>query len=509
MHRGFHAGLLRGASLLVPAKQRGEWRREWHAELWHVRQACTPVTGAGCGGERAVTAFCLGAFQDAFCLRRHGWRTGIQFASWQGSAAYSVFLFTLALIASCTLAYLLPGVRAELNLPHPAARPDLVLIQNAGYSDNASATIAPAQYRAWKSGKQQYFDDFAFYQITKDSVKPESAPAGPHGTTRWVVARASTNLFALLGPPLLLTALDDDADSGRPRVILSYAMWKREFGADPHVAGTMVRMGQRTARVTGVAPDTSWGLPGKIGAWLLEPDSAFALGPHGYVVAHLTWAGKAEMWAQCVHITAYAPHETEDDLLGVALDERTPGPGAIYMFALFLALLALPAITSVSLGEYSVCKQRTSWSRKLCSWSFLCAKIALLLPLVYFVSLDLAYGRTALESETAVLIQLATCFSLCLFGFRWVLQDQRQRCPVCLRRVEHPAQVGQASRMFLSWNGTELMCMGGHTLLHVPGMPTSWFGTQRWLYLDNSWEFLFAGSGPGIKEGILPGLSPW
>jgi len=25
-------------------------------------------------------------------------------------------------------------------------------------------------------------------------------------------------------------------------------------------------------------------------------------------------------------------------------------------------------------------------------------------------------------------------------------------------------------------------------LLHIPEMPTSWFRTQRWLYLDPSWK---------------------
>lgn len=91
-------------------------------------------------------------------------------------------------------------------------------------------------------------------------------------------------------------------------------------------------------------------------------------------------------------------------------------------------------------------------------------------------------------------IQLISCFAMCLFGLSWVLKDQRQRCPVCMQRVTHPAQVGQASRTFLDWNGTEMMCVGGHTLLHVPSLPASWFGTQRWLYLDTSWGFLFVGS---------------
>jgi hypothetical protein len=108
--------------------------------------------------------------------------------------------------------------------------------------------------------------------------------------------------------------------------------------------------------------------------------------------------------------------------------------------------------------------------------------------------MDLAYGCTAFGRERAVYIQLVSTFAMCLFGFRWVLKAQRQRCPVCVCRVAHPAQVGQASRTFLDWNGTEMMCMGGHTLLHVPSLPTSWFGAQRWLYLDTSWNFLFAGS---------------
>ena len=33
-------GMLRTASFVVPAGQRSEWRREWHAELWHVRHSC-------------------------------------------------------------------------------------------------------------------------------------------------------------------------------------------------------------------------------------------------------------------------------------------------------------------------------------------------------------------------------------------------------------------------------------------------------------------------------------
>jgi hypothetical protein len=140
---------------------------------------------------------------------------------------------------------------------------------------------------------------------------------------------------------------------------------------------------------------------------------------------------------------------------------------------------------------------RTSLGRRLYRWSFFSAKIALLLPIVYFSTLDLAYFRTAQSSQVSSSIQMISAFVLFLIGLRWALSDHRQRCPVCLRRVEHPVEVGLASRTFLAWNGTEMMCMGGHTLLHIPSLPTSWFDAQRWLYLDSSWEFLFVGSGVG------------
>jgi hypothetical protein len=488
----FDQGLLRAASLLVPRHQRAEWCQEWLSELWHVRRTCAPTDGVSWPAEQEVMSFCLGAFQDAFCLRRQGMPMRLPRPAKQGSAAQCIFALCVVMLACYATALFLPGVRAERTLMVGQVNPGLVMIQNAGYSDDLSPTIRPRQYRTWKARKQQYFDGFAFYRVEPNSVSQESSSTAPSAAT-WGVAHASANLFLLMGLPLRFTDPDRIANDGLPSVILSEQLWTREFGANPHLAGSIVRVGTRLARIAGVAPNGFWRLPGKVDAWLLEAEPDSAAGA-GYVVAHLTPAGEAEMWTQCVHITAYGPDDSEDDLLGVSIEDYRPGPWSIYLFALLLALLALPAITSVSLGESSVCPQSTSWTRRLNRWSFLCTKIALLLPIVYFASLDMAYAFTTPYSNSSAYIQLISTFGLCLFGLRWVLRDQRQRCPVCLRVVEHPAQVGQASRTFLAWNGTELMCMDGHTLLHVPGMPTSWFGAQRWLYLDTSWDFLFAGS---------------
>ena len=155
----------------------------------------------------------------------------------------------------------------------------------------------------------------------------------------------------------------------------------------------------------------------------------------------------------------------------------------------------MPAVTSVTLGESNYSSHRPSRKRAVLRWAFLLAKFVLVAAIAYFASLDLAWWNSSNYSPLAEFAQLVWAFTICLFGFRWALSDQRQRCPVCLRRVTHPAQVGLASRTFLGWNGTEMICMGGHTLLHVPSLPTSWFSGQRWMYLDTSWEFLFADSG--------------
>jgi hypothetical protein len=299
-------------------------------------------------------------------------------------------------------------------------------------------------------------------------------------------------LFTLLGLPVRFADSAVPPTGDLPGVVLSETIWKKHFGANPHIAGMVMRLGTRTVRVAGVTPDGTLELPGRVDAWLLEPSPQIDAGGSGFVIAHLTDMGKEEMWAPRVHITTNTPDGAEDNLLGISIEELGPTPSELYLFALFLALLALPAITTVSLGESSLNPHKTSWSRRLHRWSFFGAKIALLLPIVYFVAFDLAYGLTALNREHAAYIQLIFTFAMTLFGLRWVLKDQRQRCPVCMRTVKHPAHVGQASRTFLDWNGTEMMCMGGHTLLHVPSLPTSWFSSQRWLYLDTSWNFLFA-----------------
>lgn len=487
-----HFGLLRVASLLVPGRQRAEWWREWRGELWHVRRVCVPEGEASSETNPDVTAFCLGAFQDALCMRRSQRSRSLRIPAVDGTPVQCLLILAAMLGASYALALLLPGVRAERSVSSRVkANPDAVLIQKSSSEGTRKATISASEFHDWAGQRQSCFDGFAFYKVAHETAIKASVPGESQDKVSWNVARGSSNLFTLLGLPIQFA--DVSADGG-PEVILSERAWKKDFSAEPLAGGIFMHLDSETVKVAGVVHDGSLGLPGNVDAWILDDRYPGSDAGSGFVIARLTATGRSLKWAQSFPITALGPKEPEEDLLGVSLEDCQPDLKNLYLFALMLALLALPAITSVSLGEYSLNPRQTSWSHRILRWSFLGAKIALLLPIVYFVSLDLAYSRTTLDPDTGAYIQLISTFALGLFGMRWVLKDQRQRCPVCIRCVTHPAQVGQASRTFLDWNGTEMMCMGGHTLLHVPSLPTSWFSSQRWLYLDASWDFLFAAS---------------
>lgn len=294
--------LLGCASLLAPGSQRAEWRREWRAELWHVRQSCAPEGYSSWRSECAIAVFCLGAFPDALCLSglaRHRDHPPAPTRAF-GSPAYCLLLLAAVLAASCLAALLLPGVRVERELAPVRVNSGLVLIQYADDGNGSPPDIFPWQYRAWKDHRQQYFDGFAFYRVTSEDLRPESALRGVRGQAAMRVGHASANLFALLGLPVRYRKAGSAA-ADMPSLILSESEWKKNFAANPHVAGSIVRVGQRNARIAGVAPDGSWELPGKVDAWLLEPDSEIAHGAAGYVVAHLTPAGAANMVAGLPH----------------------------------------------------------------------------------------------------------------------------------------------------------------------------------------------------------------
>jgi hypothetical protein len=161
------------------------------------------------------------------------------------------------------------------------------------------------------------------------------------------------------------------------------------------------------------------------------------------------------------------------------------GPPPLVVFAVMMATVGviLPAVTHFSLGEYHAKREALSRAGEMRRWLFLAAKIVLVAPIVLFGTLDVF-------SLIALAIQPHAMIIGSVIGFRWVLVDQRRRCPVCLRVLTNPTTIGDSSRTLLEWYGTEFVCSKGHGLLHVPEIRTS-YCEQRWLHLDSSWSGLF------------------
>ena len=466
--------LLRCASWIVPGEERAAWHKEWTAELWHVVSQ-QDVRTAG--------AFVAGALPDAYLLRNDLRQADTSRArTCISSPVICLLLLLVATLASISIAFLLPEVRAAL-LPSPYndAR-TLVVVSRDGSSHNPASSVMLGEFRYWQRAAQNVFTDLAFYQVVSKELH-----TGHGEGVELSIVRASDGLLSVLDTSGFPT-VQPSADAA-PKLILSDTLWRRHFHADAHIVGQVVFLMGEKVTIAGVAAPDAWRLPGKADAWLLENDSYLErLSPSmmGFVVARmqpsLTRDASESRW----HMSVPQTGGNMEGFGCVSVNRYAREPFVLFGFAALLALLALPATTSLPLGEYPYNPRQQSLSLRLRRWLFFTAKLLLIVPLVCFASLDMA--QLFPDAQSA---QLFVTFVGMLASLRWVLRDQRRRCPVCLEFLRHPVHVGQPSRNFLAWNGTELICVVGHGFLHVPELPTSWFATQRWLYLDASWHSLF------------------
>jgi hypothetical protein len=162
--------------------------------------------------------------------------------------------------------------------------------------------------------------------------------------------------------------------------------------------------------------------------------------------------------------------------LWLAGPSGAPSPGQFAVGLLWvyaLSLLILLTLNPLALGEYPANRFAPPLTIRLRRWPFLAAKIGLLVPIMWFATIVPA---TLFPPATSLL------FLGWIFSFRWVLADQRKRCPVCLRPLSTPVEVGAPAHLFLDPHGVELVCVRGHGRLHVPAAQTTWCSRQIWHY---------------------------
>ncbi len=232
------AAILMSARWLVPPAQRAEWFAEWDAELRYILRACDP---------RAL-AFCLGAYKDAWWLRRQCPRRLLNSP-----------LQCLALLAIIAAISLMSAGRAAFSSPFRDAR-GLVELPD----------MPADQSEAIRGSAGPLFAGLAFYQRVSEPVR------GQHGMALYSIVRGNRNLFEVLNVPLPRSVEP-------PALIVSRSVWQMDFNGGHNTAGRFLEVEGRRVPVAGVIADDAWPLAGRVDAWLLEdtalPDlKRFAVG---------------------------------------------------------------------------------------------------------------------------------------------------------------------------------------------------------------------------------------
>ena len=173
----------------------------------------------------------------------------------------AIALITLALGIGANSA-IFSVVRGVLLRELPYAEPDR-LIRVYSRVERGMTSVSPADFNDWRR------------QSTKFSALAASAEAtvnltGSGSAERFSQARVSANMFQLLGVRVALGrtfAPGEDAPDAPRVVILSDALWRDRFGADPTIIGKSIRLDDFPTEVIGVAP-SEMRYPSSVDMWL-------------------------------------------------------------------------------------------------------------------------------------------------------------------------------------------------------------------------------------------------
>ena len=170
----------------------------------------------------------------------------------KNSGFTAVAVLTLALGIGATTA-IFTVVNAVLLRPLPYPHPEqLVYVQEILGEYGLSPFMSNREFAAWRNQSRTLSQIAAYMNFTANLTgggEPERISYG----------MATTTFFSILGVHPVVGRLfltEEDRPGGPPVVILSEALWKHRYGADPSVIGKGIILDGKVYSVVGVLPDS-------------------------------------------------------------------------------------------------------------------------------------------------------------------------------------------------------------------------------------------------------------
>ena len=254
---------------------------------------------------------------------RHGVRL-----LWKTPSFTAVAVAALALGIGATSA-VFSVVDAVLLRPLPFRDPSrlLVLWEKNPARNRYRMFVSPADFLEWRA-QARSFSGMAAVQSSRMNLT--GGPNGHIDPEEIAVERVSASLFPTLGvePAIGRAFLAAEDQPGRGSVVLlSHRLWQRRFGADPAIAGKVIRLRDQAYTVTGVLPAGFAVVDAGVDAWLplgLAPgDPRNATARNLMVIARLG--------------PGFAPEQarTEMEGIGARLERASPNTNAGWRPSLF------------------------------------------------------------------------------------------------------------------------------------------------------------------------------
>jgi hypothetical protein len=454
------------AAVLAPRTQRSDWKREWHAEIWHRWQFLWH-TGAWDRREKLyLIRGTLGAFRDAAWLLKFHEPFWQRLREWARSPFTCLGALGVLLLVTAVLTGGFPATRELLS-----GQGNLQFIWMHPSSGGRDKGLPPDLVPAWASHSRE-LAKIAAFQIGRAA-----------GEQQPLLVTVQPQFFDVVGVKPAIGRIPPEG-----AIVLDYRAWRSLAHADPNALGVPLKIGTASYPVAAVLPRNFWILSRQPTVYLVEREIKSGL---VFAVARAKpGVTRQQLDKELVKIAQDVSYYFLDSQLRYgAWTSVLLTPLRLFGIALLLAGLMAPLVFRFRLRGFRIAAARRSL--------FFGAKAALALAWVFVACLEMT------RSESAILLAsrdpgdgpfLVWLYVLGTMGVLfWAVADQRARCRVCLRLLAFPVRVGCPGCLLLDWSGTELFCSEGHGVLHVPHMAPSWDEeAERWISLDESWQGLFA-----------------